>query len=134
MSTPMARSPSRRYDNRLIPSSPIHYILQRAAGLEALDLARDVFGYFVGIGVGGVVRGQYHLGVGPEPAVRRQRLGRINVERRAAERAVVEALQDICLVLQCPPSGLDSHPRAERGVAIQFREQFAIENVPRLRR
>ena len=39
-------------------------MLQRAAGLEARDLLRDIFRYLVGIGVGGVVRGQHHLWVG----------------------------------------------------------------------
>ena len=95
--------------------------------------ARDIFRYLVGIGVGGVVRGQHHLRVGPEPAVRRQRLGLVDVERSAAERAVVEALQDVRLVLQAAAPGIDQHRRAERAVAIEFFKQRAIEDVPRLR-
>ena len=57
----------------------------------------------------------------------------VDVERGATERAVVEALQDICLVLQAAAPGVDQNRRAERAVAIEFFKQRAIENVPRLR-
>ena len=50
----------------------IDEIFKRLAGLESLDLARDIFGDLVGIGVGGVVRRQHDLRMGPERTVRRQ--------------------------------------------------------------
>src|SRR4029453_13642565 len=133
-STPTARSPSYRCDGRLIPPVAIHYIFQRAAGLETRDLLRDIFRYLVGIGVGGVVRGQHHFWVGPERAVHRQRLGGVDVERGGTERAVVEAPPDVGFVLQAAAAGIDHDRRAERTVAIEFFKQRAVENVPCLRR
>ncbi len=72
--------------------------------------------------------------MGPERAVRRQRLGGVDVERGAAERAVIEALQDVGFVLQPAAAGIDQDRSAERAAAIQFREQRAVEDVPGLRR
>src|SRR5947207_10387841 len=79
---------------KLVPPVAIHHILQRTAGLEARNLPRDIFRYLVGIGVGGIVRGQHHFWVGPERAVHRERLGGVDVERGATERGVVQASQD----------------------------------------
>ena len=58
----------------LIPPRGIDDIFQRPAGLETFDLARDIFRDLVGIGVGGVVRRQHDLRMGPERAVGWQRL------------------------------------------------------------
>src|SRR3954447_25798709 len=68
----------------------------------------------------------------PEPAVFRQRFGGIDIERRATERAVIEALQDVALVLQAAAAGVDQNRRAERAGAIQLGEEVAVEDVPRL--
>src|ERR1700682_218512 len=57
----------------LITARRVDDMLKRPAGLEAFDLARDVFRYFVGIGIGGVVRRQDNFWMRPERAVRGQR-------------------------------------------------------------
>ena len=77
--------PETRLTEFAVVSTPaaIDDILQRAAGLKTLDLLRDIFRDLVGVGVGGVVRGQHHLRMGPERAVRWQRLGGEDVERGA---------------------------------------------------
>ena len=71
-----------------IPAAAVDDILQRAARLEALDLAGDVFRDLVGIGVGRIVRRQHDLRVGPERTIGGQRLLREDIERGRAKRAV----------------------------------------------
>ena len=70
----------------------------------------------------------------PERTVGRQRLGRVDIERGGAERAVVQALQDIGFVLQPAAAGIDQDRRAHRTVAMELRKQFMIEDVPSIRR
>jgi PhnB protein len=53
----------------LISPFAIDHIVQRAARFNTFDLPRDVFRDLVGIGVGGVVRRQHDLWVGPERTV-----------------------------------------------------------------
>src|SRR5580704_8090043 len=80
---------------RLISPPAVDDILQCAAGLETLDLAGDISGNRVGIGVGRIMRREHDLGMGPERALRRQRLLGEDVERGRTERAVVEAGEDV---------------------------------------
>src|ERR1700724_2427162 len=42
-------------EKALIPPLGVDDVVERAAGLKTFDLARHVFRYFVGIGIGGVV-------------------------------------------------------------------------------
>jgi hypothetical protein len=116
-----------------IPSRGINDIFQITAGLEALDLARDIFRYLVGIGVGGVVRRQHDLWMGPEPAVRRQRFLGEDIQRRGPQRAVVEARQNVGFVLLGSAPGIVQHRGAHRAVAAEFCKKSAIENVPCIR-
>src|ERR1700720_76466 len=69
----------------LIPSLGIDDVLKPRAGFKALDLARHVFRYFVGIGIGCVVRRQDDVRMGPEPAVRRKWFHGEDVQRGGAE-------------------------------------------------
>src|SRR3954454_6315316 len=111
-------SPPSRGRRELIPALEIDDVLQRPAGFIPLDLLRHVFRDRVGVGVGGVVRGKPHLWMAPERAVRRQRLGLEYVQRRRAKRAVVQAVQQLRLVLQPAAAGIDQHRRAERAGSI----------------
>src|ERR1700675_1616428 len=70
----------------------------------------------------------------PERALWRQRFGGVDVERGGAERAVVEALQDVGLILQAAAAGIDQDRRAHRAGAVELCEQAAIQDMPRLRR
>src|SRR5437016_8381263 len=72
--------------------------------------------------------------MGPERAVRWRRFSGVDVERRSPERAVIQALQDVGFVLQAAAAGVDQDRRADRAVAVEFGEQVAIEDVPRIRR
>ena len=49
-----------------------------------------------------------------------------------AERAVVEALQDVGLVLQSAAPGIDQDRRADRAVAIEFPEQPPVQDLSRV--
>jgi len=60
------------------------------------------------------MRRQHDLGMGPEPAVGRQRLGGVDVDRHGAERAVIEACQNISFILQPAAPGIDQYRRAQR--------------------
>src|ERR1700685_4380721 len=53
------------------------------------------------------MRGQNDFRMGPERAVRWQRLLLVDVERYAAERAVIEAGENVGLVLQAAAGGVD---------------------------
>src|ERR1700751_5684450 len=97
--------------HRLISPPAIHDIVQCAAGLEALDLAGDISGNRVRIRVGRVMRREHDPGMGPERALRWQRLLGKDVERGGAERAVVEAGNDVSLVLQTAAGGIDHDRR-----------------------
>src|ERR1043166_2913946 len=79
------RSPGRRW---LVPSRHIPDVWQRRALLEPGDLVGDITRDRVGIGVGGVVRGQRHIRLRPERAVLRQRLGLEHGQGSGAHRAV----------------------------------------------
>src|ERR1700733_2878819 len=92
----------------------IDNIFQLRASFEPLDLARDVFGYFVGVGVGGIMWRQHDLRVGPEWTVLWQRFGCKDIERNRAERAVVKTRQNIGFVLQSAAAGIDQDRRAQR--------------------
>ena len=91
----------------LIPPRRIDDVFKRVAGFKALDLARHIFRYFVGIGIGGVVRRQHDFWMGPERAVGRKRLIGEDIERCGAERAVVKASQNVDFVLQPAPRGIE---------------------------
>ena len=104
----------------LIPPRGIDDVFKRAAGFKALDLARDIFRYFVGIGIGRVVRRQHDFWMGPERAIGRKRLIGENVERRGAERAVVKARQNVGFVLQPAAPGIDQDRRPQRAVPVEF--------------
>src|SRR5260370_40299932 len=65
-----------------VPNRPIDDVLERPAGLEALDLAEHIGNQRAGVGCRGIVRRDGHPRMGPERARRRQRLGRKGVERR----------------------------------------------------
>src|SRR6476620_6774441 len=58
-----------RGEEHSIPPLAIDDVVQRAARFKTFDLPRDVFRNLVGIGVGGVVRRQHDLWVGPERTV-----------------------------------------------------------------
>src|SRR5437868_1501763 len=118
----------------LIPPRGIDDVFKRAAGFKAFDLARDIFRYFVGIGIGGVVRRQHDFWMGPERAVGRKRLIGEDIERRRAERAVVETCQNVGFVLQPAPPGIDQDRRAQRAVPVEFRKQPALQDMPRIHR
>jgi len=79
------------------------------------------------------MRRQDDLGMRPERAVRRKRLIGEDVERCGAERAVVEALQDIGFVLQPAAPGIDQDGRTERTIPVELYEQFPVQDVPRIR-
>lgn len=63
-----------------IPSRGIDDIFKGFAGLKAFHLAHHVLRYFVGIGIGGVVRRQHPFRVLPERAVRRQGLSFVDIQ------------------------------------------------------
>src|SRR6266478_1766628 len=91
----------------LIPPRGIDDVFKRAAGFKALDLARHIFRYFVGISVGRVVWRQHDFWMGPERAVGWKRLVGEDVERRGAKRAIVKASQNVGFVLQSAPPGIE---------------------------
>src|SRR6476469_9159686 len=135
--TPMMESKKPRRNDPgkpLITARAIDDVFQRAAGFKAFDLARDIFRYFVGIGIGGVVRRQHDLRMRPEWAVRRKRLVGEDIERRRAERAVVKTSQNVGFVLQSTPPGIDQHRRTQRAFGFEFCQQPAIQDMPRIRR
>jgi hypothetical protein len=100
---------------------------------RSVRLPRDIFRYFVGIRIGGVVRCQHDLRMRPEPAVRGQRLGCINIERGGSQRPVVKAFQNVGFVLQAATAGIDQYRCRHRALAVELLEQSAIEDVPRVR-
>src|SRR5712671_6087900 len=118
----------------LIPPRGIDDVLQCAAGLKAFDLARDVFRYFIGIGIGGVVWRQHDLWMRPERALRRQRFVCEDIQRRGAERAVVKASEDVSFVLQPASPGIDQNRRAKRAIPVEFCKQSPVQDVPRIGR
>src|SRR5262245_35503910 len=65
----------------LISALAIDNVFQRAARLETRDLARDIVGDRVGVGVGRVVRGEHDLRMCPEWTIRRQWLLGEHIER-----------------------------------------------------
>ena len=98
------------------------------------DLPRDIVRYLVGVGVGGVVRGQHHLGMGPERAVGRQRLG--TRTRRATRRPACRrpGRQDIGFVLQPAAAGIDQDRRRRAGWCGRALRKLAVQDMPRVRR
>src|SRR5437899_768241 len=118
----------------LIPPRGIDDVFKRAAGFKAFDLARDIFRYFVGIGIGGVVRRQHHFWMPPERAGCRKRLIGEDVERCGAKGAVVKARQDVGFVLQPAAPGIDQDRRTQWAVPVEFRKQSALQDMPRIRR
>src|ERR1700744_2543282 len=80
------------------------------------------------------MRGENDFRMGPERAVLWLRLLFVDVERDAAERAIVEAGQNIFFVLQAAAAGGDHDRRAKRAGAVELREQLSIEHMPRIAR
>src|ERR1700737_2128890 len=119
-------------DGPLITARGIDDVLKPLAGFEAFDLARHVFRYFVGIGIGCVVRRQDDFWMRPEWAVRRKRFRCEDIKRSRAERAVVKAFQNVGFRLQPASPGIDQDWRAHRAISVEPCEQFAVQNVPRI--
>src|SRR3979411_2010964 len=103
----------------LITARGIDDVLKSLAGLETLDLARHVFRYFVGIGIGCGVRRQDDLWMRPERAVRRQRFRCEDIKRSSAQRAVVKAFQNVGFRLQPASPGIDQDRRTHRAISVE---------------
>ena len=95
-------------------------MLQRFARADAADRLGNVPDGGARQRDAGIVRGDRHLGVIPEGAVRRQRFLAENVERRPGELPAVERIEDI---------GLDLMPAAPRVDQIRALRQLS-EQVP----
>ncbi len=106
---------------RHVSTRAVHHVLQRAAGLEARDLLRDIS-----------PRSRRHRCrrrcAASAPPSDGSRTGcpagsgsvREDVERGAAQRAVVEARRISASFCKAAAAGIDQHRRAERAVAVQL--------------
>src|SRR3981081_429480 len=114
-------TPCRRKSNHepLITARGIDDVLKLPAGFEALDLACHVFRYFVGIGIGCVVRRQDDLWMRPERAARRQRFRCEDIKRSSAQRAVIKAFQNVGFRLQPASPGIDQDRRTHRAISVE---------------
>src|ERR1700749_4761566 len=104
---------------------------KRLAALQTSDLRHYVGGEKVREDIAGIVRRDRDLAVTPHPALRRQRLLREDVERRAGQCGVIERRQDIGIDLQTAAPGIDEEGAARGAVAFELCEQRAIENPAR---